>query len=471
MAIAKNIRKVLKRQYDAITNERIKHNFLNAVPFWIGSLVTGIIAVCYTKLFAWAGNGTLYIFNHAGWVLFILTPACFVLAWWIVHRWAPYARGSGIPQVTAAIELSNPRHNFVVNKLLSLRVIFIKILSSLVMIFGGGAIGREGPTIQVAASIFKKINDWLPDWYPKVSKRNMIVTGAAAGLASAFNTPLGGIVFAIEELTKTHFNFFKSALLTGVIVAGLTALTLLGPYLYLGYPQTGNIRSWLIIAVIPLALISGVAGSGMGTLMLYLMRRKKALKGVFRTVLYLIGCGLVLAALAYFIDIRVLGSGKEIMETTLFTADKAIPWYVPFLRIIGQVLSFSTGAAGGVFAPSLSAGASIGAVIAGWLHLTGTETNVMILCGMTGFLTGITRSPFTSSILVIEMTNDHNVIFHLMLTALLANLIASVWTRHAFYDHLKENYIHEILMEDTLPASELAKKPNDPFLKEETPIP
>lgn len=92
------------------------------------------------------------------------------------------------------------------------------------MVFGGGVIGREGPTIQISASIFKTIGDYLPAWYPKISRRNMIVTGAAAGLAAAFNTPLGGIVFALEELTKTHFSYFKSALLTGVIISGLTAL-------------------------------------------------------------------------------------------------------------------------------------------------------------------------------------------------------------------------------------------------------
>lgn len=144
-----------------------------------------------------------------------------MVATWLVAKFAVYSRGSGIPQVSASIELSNPKHNYKVDNLLSLKIIFIKIISSLIMVFGGGVIGREGPTIQISASIFKKINDWLPNWYPKISKRNMIVTGAAAGLASAFNTPLGGIVFAIEELTKTHFSFFKSALLTGVIIAGL----------------------------------------------------------------------------------------------------------------------------------------------------------------------------------------------------------------------------------------------------------
>jgi H+/Cl- antiporter ClcA len=282
----------------------------------------------------------------------------------------------------------------------------------------------------------------------------MIVTGAAAGLAAAFNTPLGGIVFAIEELTKTHFSLFKSALLTGVIIAGLTALNFLGPYLYLGYPQLDGITGWVILAIIPLAILTGVAGSGMAKIILFILKRKEAWKPSYKTVLFVLLCGLIIAALAVFIDLELLGSGKEIMVRTLFTNQKHLEWYVPILRIFGSIVSFSVGAAGGVFAPSLSAGASIGAVFAGWFHLPATETNLVILCGMTGFLTSTTRSPFTSSILVLEMTNSHNVIFYIMLTALLSNLMSTAICRHSFYDHLKDRYIREIHQSETQVAEE-----------------
>jgi H+/Cl- antiporter ClcA len=132
------------------------------------------------------------------------------------------------------------------------------------------------------------------------------------------------------------------------------------------------------------------------------------------------------------------------MAGTLFTSNKVIPAELPLLRIIGPILSFTTGAAGGIFAPSLSAGASIGAVVAGWCHLPATSANLIILCGMTGFLTGITRSPFTCSILVIEMTDTHNIIFYIMLTALVANLVSNFISKHSFYDYLKDQYIKEI---------------------------
>lgn len=429
---------------DIITNDRFKKNWLNALPYWVGAFISGAVAVLYAKLFSLAEKGTQWLFEKADWSLFLITPACFLAAWWLVSRFAPYARGSGIPQVTASIDLSNPRHNYKVNSLLSVKIIWIKVLSTLLMIFGGGVIGREGPTIQISGSIFKKINDTLPAWYPKISRRNMIVTGAAAGLAAAFNTPLGGIVFAIEELTKTHFSFFKSALLTGVIIAGLTALNFSGPYLYLGYPLLDGISKWVFLAIIPLAILTGVAGSVMGKIILYILKRKDAWKSTYKKAFFAIGCGLLIASFAVLVDVRSIGSGKEIMIGTLFTEQKHLEWYIPILRFLGSIISFSAGAAGGIFAPSLSAGASVGAVFAGWFHFSSAETNLVILCGMTGFLTSITRSPFTSSILVLEMTNSHSVVFHIMLTALFSNLMASVISRHSFYDHLKDRYIREI---------------------------
>lgn len=437
------IRTRVSNWLDLPGNEALKRNLLNALPFWIGAVLTGAVAVLYAKLFSWAEDAARWCWQQAAWSFFILSPLAFLFARRLVARKARFAAGSGIPQVTAAIELATARQYPLVNALLSMRILVVKILSSLMMVMGGGLVGREGPTIQISASIFKKVNDLLPEWYPKVSRRNMVVTGAAAGLAAAFNTPLGGIVFAIEELTKTHFNFFKSALLTGVIISGLTALNFLGPYLYLGYPKLTGIHSWALALVLPVAAITGMAGSGLGRLILFLSARKRRLRLVIQHDLYAVVAGLLIATAIYYLGTVVMGSGKEIMVDVLFTADKSVEWYVPIVRILGSAASFTTGAAGGVFAPSLSAGAAIGAVVSGWLHLSPADTNLMVLCGMAGFLTGITRSPFTTSILVLEMTDTHSVIFHIMLTTLVANLMAGMIHRTSLYEALKEQYLRD----------------------------
>jgi H+/Cl- antiporter ClcA len=448
MQIIDAIKRNGKKYFDRIRNERLKQNLLQAIPFWIASLIAGLIAVFYTKIFALSEALSLYIFHRANWAIFISAPICFVIAWIIIVKFSPYAKGSGIPQVMAAIEFANPKQNQKVDKLLSIRIIIFKIASSCIMAIGGGIIGKEGPIIQIAGSVFRKINSWLPEWWPKISKRNMIMTGAAAGLAAAFNTPLGGIVFAVEELTKTHISYFKTALFTAVIIAGLTAQGLLGPYLYLGYPSITNPAGSVFFCVILVAITAGLCGSFTGKWMLMILKWKSSFKKLSQHLLYVVVCALIIALTAFFLGDVVLNSGKELMVNTLFTGQKYSPWYFPLARMGGSLLSFTTGTAGGVFAPALSAGASVGSAMAGWFHLSAVNSNVIILCGMVGFLTGITRTPFTSAILVLEMTDRHNIIFQLMLAGMIASIVSIIVDKHSLYDHLKVQYIHDINNEE-----------------------
>ncbi len=438
------LRQRLKLYFDLIYNERLRIHVLQAFPFWLASLVTGLVAVGYSHLFSYSENLLHYLLSWHQWLIFILAPACFFIAWWIVQRFSPNAKGSGIPQVMAAIELTSPRNIEKADRLLSLRVIITKIASSLMMVLGGGAIGREGPTIQIAGSIFRIINKWIPENWPKLSKQSFILTGAAAGLAAAFNTPLGGVVFAMEELSKIHIRFFRTALFTAVIIAGLTAQGLIGPYLYLGYPDIGNTRISLFMGVLATAVLSGLGGSAMSSLILKVMRWKNSFKKKSKVLVFLFVSALIIAIVAFFISNKVLGSGKDLMTTVLFTNNKHEEWYIPLLRTGGIVVSFTTGAAGGVFAPSLAAGASIGAWFAGIFSVIGSNANILILCGMVGFLTGVTRTPFTSAILVLEMTDRHSIIFHLMLAAMIANLVSLLVDKHSLYDHLKNQYLQEM---------------------------
>ena len=438
------LRRSFKTAFDNLHNEKLKNNLLQAIPFWIGSVITGIFAVLYAQIFLWGEKLMNLMMDWQAWSIFIMAPVCFVLSWWLVKKYAPYAKGSGIPQVMAAVELANPKEHHKIKYLLSVKIIIFKMLSSVILVIGGGAIGREGPTIQIAGSVFRTVNEYLPSWWPKISKRNMIMTGAAAGLSAAFNTPLGGIVFAVEELAKTHINYFKTALFTAVIIAGLMAQTLAGSYLYLGYPKTAGVGLSIMFPVILVAGISGILASKLSVLMLKINAWNKTLKNDRQKIAFLIASALIIASLAYFVNREILGSGKEIMERTLFTADKHEDWYVPLFRMIGPALSFTSGGAGGIFAPALSAGASIGSVISGWIHLSPNETNVVILGGMVAFLTGITRAPFTSAIIVLEMTDRHSLIFHLMLAGMVSSLISVMVSKKSLYDLLKNSYLEEI---------------------------
>jgi H+/Cl- antiporter ClcA len=310
------------------------------------------------------------------------------------------------------------------------------------MVLGGGAIGREGPTIQVAGSIFRLVNRWIPASWPKLSQKSFILTGAAAGLAAAFNTPLGGIVFAIEELARVHISFFRTALFSAVIISGMAAQGFLGPYLYLGYPDVKSLSNITYIGVFVAAVIAGLLGAIMCKLILKLMAWKRTFNNT-QSMAFILIAGLAVAAVAFFFNDHVLGSGKDLMVRSLFTQDKYMPWHSVLLRVLGPVVSFNTGAAGGIFAPSLAAGASVGSFLSGLFGVIGANANILILSGMVGFLTGVTRTPFTSAILVLEMTDRHSVIFHLMLAAMVANIAALVIDKHSLYEQLKKQYLEE----------------------------
>ncbi len=449
-----SIRKFLKRSFDRINNERLKRNILQAIPFWIASLVAGLLAVAYSAAFSYFESRTFNVLQYHSWGIFILSPVCFLIAWWLVVKYGPYARTSGIPQVRAAIELDTTNYDKKIKKLLSLKILVVKVVSGLFMILGGGAVGKEGPVIQLSGIVFKKFNDWLPSWWPPISKRNMITAGAAAGLAAAFNTPLGGIVFAIEELTKTHFSYFKTALFTAVIIAGLTAQGILGPYLYLGFPDVTHIKSSIVFALLIVSIITGLLGSYMSMIILAIFRWKKSFKFTYQHVLYVVACAAVMAAIAFFIDPNILGSGRNIMLTTLFSSDKYVHWYTALFRIVGPILSFGTGASAGIFAPSIAAGASVGSFMAGLFNESASNANLLILCGMVGFLTGVTRTPFTSAILVLEMTDRHSVIFYLLIAGMLAGLVSLFVDKHSLYDHLKVQTLHDLTHEKEKPELE-----------------
>lgn len=426
-----------------LPNDKWKLSVLSAIPFWVGAVLVGLIAVLYAQIFHWAEDAYLYLLRTFGLWMFVISPLFFVLSWYTVRRFAPLASGSGIPQVVASLEIVQSKKSDLLPLFLGLPVLIVKIVSSALMTLGGGVIGREGPTIQISASIFKWLYDILPSWWPRISPKNMIMTGAAAGLAAAFNTPLGGLVFAIEELTKSHISNFKNSIFIGVVIAGITAQSLIGSYLYLGYPTAVDVSYSMAGLVILSSLIIGGLAGIYTKLSLKLGNWKWPLNR-FKTILYLILVSIFITAMAFFLDERIAGTGREIILSTLFGSNKYVEWYQPIGKFLGSLFSFTTGAAGGVFAPSLSIGASFSAFFSGLLHLTPDNTNLLIMTGMVAFLTGITRSPFTSAILVLEMTDRHNLIFFFMLAALMGNIASRRIHRKSLYDSIRENLLNRL---------------------------
>ncbi|MBW8362669.1 MAG: chloride channel protein [Kaistella sp.] len=452
LVAAKNRREVkwvmayLKNTYDRTVeaNSYLRKQFLQFLPFLLASFITGLVAYLYSLIFTFSEGVSHWVLAENRYFIFVLTPLSFLGSWYLVHRFAKYSSGSGIPQVMASVELSKHSTNHLVKNFLSLKIIVVKILASVVKVLGGGIAGREGPTIQIAASIFVVVHRLLPKWWMPVSQKNIMIAGAASGLAAAFNTPLGGIIFAIEELSKFHIKYIKSPLFIAVIIAGLTAQGFGGSYLYLGYPKTEHHGLLVIVGIIITAVVSGYFGSRMCTVIIAVMNFFDKFRKISHQVIVVLLAGVFVAFFIFHFGTEAMGSGKEVMERLLFSDNKTVEWYLPFLRMNGLIASFSFGGAGGVFAPSLSSGAAFGGFIAQLLDLTGQNANILILIGMTAFLTGVTRAPFTSAIIILEMTDRHSIVFLLLLGAVLANIVASLVSRKGFYDMLKEKYIKRV---------------------------
>lgn len=417
---------------------------LYSTPFWITSILVGLISVGYAKLFAFAEKISMKVFEWQPNLIFLWSPCLFLVAALIVKKFAPFARGSGIPQVMAAIEVSKKENLGLIDKLLSIRIVVVKIISSVLMVLGGGAIGREGPTIQISSAVFAFVYKWVPKNWPRVNLVTMIITGAGAGLAAAFNTPLGGIVFSIEELSKSHISRYRTQLFTAIIIAGLTAQYLLGTYLYIGYPEAGSDNFFVFVLLLLVSFLCALLSNLVSSIILSVLSWKKRLSPFASTYVLPVLLGLLFATLVYLFGSVVMGSGKEIINESIFSPNYEVHWYTPLLRSLGPILSFSTEAATGIFAPSLSAGASVGAVVADLFQIYHKEANVLILGGMAAFLTGITRSPFTSAILVFEMTNSHDLIFYLLFAAMIANVISYAINQHSFYELIKKRILVEL---------------------------
>ncbi len=452
----KKLKNSFKQGVVAFTQSEAFRKTVQTLPYWIASVIVGFVAVIYAEIFHYVELFNLYWMKKHPAYLFVVAPVCFLLGWWVVKRFAPYAKGSGIPQVMASIDLATPKNIDKVDKLLNLRIIIVKIISSVVILLGGGAVGREGSTIQISAAIFRIVNKRFPQVLSiNVSKKIMIMTGAASGLAAAFNTPLGGIVFAIEELSKTHFTQFRNAIFTSVIIAGLTAQTLIGSYLYLEYPPVskGDVPFSITVLVILTGILGGAIGTLLGKTLIAVGQWKASLTKNWQHIVVIILAGWVTALLICFVSVDATGSGKEAMMRILFEKnleERLGEWSLFPLRVFAPIVSYSVGSAGGTFAPSLSAGASLGAMISRIFEVSPEHINFIVLAGMVAFLTGVTRAPFTSAILVLEMSDRYSTIFYLILAGLASSFVALLIEKKSMYEINKESFIHRLMEEEKI---------------------
>ncbi|MDR5766614.1 MULTISPECIES: chloride channel protein [unclassified Caballeronia] len=426
---------------DRRTILRARRLWLHYGVFWLGAIATGLVAVMYARLIDFGYDAFLRVVAVYWWLPLLLTPAIGALAVWLTRRFFPGSEGSGIPQVIAMLhdkrELG-PR-------LLTLRILVGKIAISFLSILGGFTIGREGPTIHVGAALMFSLRRFYPTRLRNMRggalERNLALAGAAAGLSAAFNAPLAGVVFAIEELTRSFEQRTSGVLITAIIFAGIVSLALQGNYVYFGtIDLTGHFPESLALAVVLLGVVTGIAGGIFCWLLLNTERWMPGRLASWRQthpVAFGAACGLAIAVIGVVAGGHTFGSGYAEARGMLEGHTEVGASY-PLLKMASMVGSYLPGAPGGLFAPSLAIGAGIGNA----LHLVfgNMELPMLIALGMVGYLAAVTQSPITAFVIVIEMINGHALVLSLMATALIASQVSKLFAP-PLYEALAQKYM------------------------------
>lgn len=387
----------------------------------------GLTVVGFTWLSERALEAFFDLHTHWWWAPLFWTPLCTAMIVWLTRRLAPGAAGSGIPQVMAALDSSVDASNR--GLFVSLKLSLAKIALTAWGLLAGLSLGREGPSVQIAAGVMHSAKRWLPK-RSAVTEHGLLVAGGAAGIAAAFNTPLGGVMFAIEELSRKPEQRSSGLLISGIVLAGLVAVSVYGNGTYFGVIHVPTVGLDLLWPGLLAALASGVAGGLFARLLIASLSGQSADRfsrwRLKRPVLFAAGCGLAVAVIGVVTHGATFGSGYAYTRSMLEGQENTPAIYVLF-KFVATWLTAWSGVPAGIFAPSLAIGAALGNDIA---QLTGyPHAATLIALGMAGFLAAATQAPLTSFIIVMEMVDGHAMVLSLMASALVASGVSRVLSR------------------------------------------
>ncbi|GGE04550.1 chloride channel protein [Aureimonas endophytica] len=406
--------------------------------FWSGALAVGLVSVVFARLADWAQQVFAALHAQASQgpiAALLLPPLGFALSSYLALRFFPNSQGSGIPQAIAARHLERDEDR---GLLLSLRVASGKIVLTLVGLLCGASIGREGPTVQVGAAIMLAAGRLGG----MAQARGLILAGSAAGIAAAFNTPLAGIVFAIEEMGRAYEARTNGLVLSAVVLAGLASLALTGNYTYFGRSEASvaSASGWVLV------VLCGITGGALGALFsagaLSLIRRiRRWTKGApGRIVGIAAGCGLVVALIGLFTGGTTYGTGYE--QARAAVEGTPLPAFFFLAKFAAGLASMVSGIPGGIFAPSLSVGAGLGSTLG---LVLGGSTGIAATLGMAGYFAGVVQAPMTAFVIILEMTGNQGNVVPVMLASLIGFGTARLVSGGPLYHSLSRNYVADVL--------------------------
>ena len=403
--------------------------FRTRVAVLTGAIAVGLVAI----LFANAADAAAALFGGYArrwhWLPLLTTPIGFMALVWLTRRFAPLARGSGIPQVIAARE--DPVA--ATRSLISIRTVAAKAALTIGAVLNGASVGREGPTVQLAAAVMG-----LSHRVMRVPLRApVVIAGGAAGVAAAFNTPLAGLLFAIEELASAYEQRVTLLVLSAIVIAGMVAQSIESDYVYFGI--IGALMPILTaLAVVPVAGVAGgMAGGLFARLVLTMATGTHRLAGWSkrRPIAFAGVCGIVVALLGVSTGLT-WGTGYSAARAMIVGVDAPL-WFGP-AKFVAALATAIAGLPGGIFAPSLAVGAGLGNLLRG-MFPDGPASAIVIL-GMVGYFAGVVRAPLTAVIILSETTASRGLMLPMFATAFIADAASQWVSKEKLYHGLSATF-------------------------------
>ncbi|CUH94970.1 hypothetical protein P22_1039 [Propionispora sp. 2/2-37] len=370
-----------------------------------------------------AGKGELMIL----WFLGLMSVA-YILHWIVTIE--PMAGGSGIPQVKGAI--------LGMMKMQWLRILAAKFFGGVLAIGAGLSLGREGPSIQLGAMVGQGISRLLGR--TKMEERYLLTSGASAGLSAAFNAPLSGVIFSLEELHKNFSPAVLMSAITAAVTADVVTQQFFGYAPVFRFAKLPDLPAYYFVIVLMVGLTMGILGAVFNvgllkTLSLY-EKQQNWLKGPRKAALPLFTAGLI-----GFVLPDILGGGNDLVNQLAGTQFNFTILVVLLLgKFFFTMLSYGSGVPGGIFLPMLVLGALGGGLFSQIMVYFGQMDAMymmnMIVLSMAACFAAVVKAPVTGSVLIMEMTGSFNHLLPLILVSMIAYLVADIGKVKPVYEAL-----------------------------------
>lgn len=412
---------------------------------WILLAMGGVVIAIFMIGFD-AGERTatavrLFLFDQSPYWFLLITPLTLGSIRYLTLRYAPFAASSGIPQVLGVIHSTRRTRAYAGNFLLSPAKAVFKAVMVVIAMATGGTAGREGPAIQIGASL---LSSWCNRWVKRirVSPRMIVTAGAVTGLAAAFSTPIAAVLYALEDLASGRNLRSKSFLVLPIAVTSITVIAFGGHSQFFTIETTALVMPpwWAALAV---PILCGLVAGLMGWLMVIGMPRVlPTTRTPLQGGLLAAAIGLLLALFGILTTGLSMGSGNDTTAALLNTAAEFDDVHtVGVIKAISTTLTFATGIPAGILTPSLAVGAGFGNDFAVLFQLLESR-QLLVALGMAAFLAGVLRAPVTTAVLVAELTGFFDLTLHFLLASLIGTVTAKVFLTESLYVILMKRLIH-----------------------------